>query len=207
MTKGAATRTTILDLAVAEASSHGLEGLSIGPLAEKAGMSKSGLFAHFGSKENLQLAVLEHGVERFVSEVMAPAFRQPRGEPRVRALFDNWLVWVQGKYREGREVHCGPGGCIFIGAAFEFDDRPGVIRDRVAGYQKQWMEALARACRIAIEEGHFRQDLEPEQFAHDFYSIILAHHHFQRLIADPRSDEHARTAFERLLADARSRDA
>lgn len=203
MTKGATTRTTILDLAVAEASLHGLEGLSIGPLAERAGMSKSGLFAHFGSKENLQLAVLEHGVERFVAEVIGPALRRPRGEPRVRALFDNWLVWVQGKYGEGRDM---PGGCVFIGAAFEFDDRPGVIRDQVVGYQKKWMETLARACRIAIEEGHFRRDLEPEQFAHDFYSIILAHHHFQRLIADPRSNEHARTAFGRLLADARGRD-
>ncbi|MGH9381162.1 MAG: TetR/AcrR family transcriptional regulator [Thermoanaerobaculia bacterium] len=203
MTKGEVTRTAILDLALDEASLHGLAGLSIGPLADLADMSKSGLFAHFGSKRNLQLAVLEHGVERFVAEVMAPAFRRPRGEPRVRALFDNWLAWVQGRSGQRRDLS---GGCVFIGAATEFDDLPGPIHDRVSEYQKEWMEALARACRLAIEEGHFRSDLEPEQFAHDFYSIILAHHHFQRLIADPRSAERARIAFERLMADARSRN-
>ncbi len=193
------TRSQILDRAVAAASETGLEALSIGSLAGGVGMSKSGLFAHFGSKENLQLAVLEEGVERFTRQVLAPALKQPRGEPRVRALFDNWLEWEAGK-RSGM-----PGGCVFIMAASEFDDRPGPVRDRLVAYLDEWMEALKRAARLAVEVSHFRSDLDVEQFAHDFYAIILAHHHFARLLRDERSAVRARHAFERLLADARAR--
>lgn len=195
MSKGADTRTTILDRGLAAASRLGLEGLSIGQLADDVGMSKSGLFAHFGSKEDLQLRVLEHGVERFVAQVMAPAFRRPRGEPRIRALFDNWLQWVHGD--------AVPGGCVFIAAANEYDDRPGALRDRVSQYQSDWMQALATAARLAVEAGHFRSDLDCDQFAHEFYAIILAHQHFSRLMQDPGADARAAAAFERLLADAR----
>jgi AcrR family transcriptional regulator len=195
MPRGDATRSEILDRALAQASETGLEALSIGTLADAVGMSKSGLFAHFGSKENLQLAVLEEGVERFARQVLAPAVKEPRGEPRVRALFERWLDWERG----GRAL---PGGCVFIMAASEFDDRPGVVRDRLVGYLEEWMDNLERAARLAVEAGHFRADLDVAQFAHDFYAIILAHHHFSRLLRDRRATARARAAFERLIAGA-----
>jgi AcrR family transcriptional regulator len=197
MVRGDTTRSEILDRALAAASETGLEALSIGVLADTVGMSKSGLFAHFGSKENLQLAVLEEGVERFARQVLAPAFKAARGEPRVRALFERWLDWEKG----GRAL---PGGCVFIMAASEFDDRPGAVRERLVGYLEEWMENLERAARLAVEAGHFRRDLDVAQFAHDFYAIILAHHHFSRLLRHARSTARARHAFERLLADARA---
>lgn len=196
MARGDATRSEILGHALATASETGLEALSIGALAEAVGMSKSGLFAHFGSKENLQLAVLEEGVERFARQVLAPAFKEPRGEPRVRALFERWLDWEKG----GRAL---PGGCVFIMAASEFDDRPGPVRERLVGYLEEWMANLERAAHLAVEAGHFRRDLDIGQFAHDFYAIILAHHHFNRLVRDARSTDRASRAFERLVADAR----
>jgi len=197
MARGEATRAQILDRALAAASETGLEALSIGTLAEEVGMSKSGLFAHFGSKEKLQLAVLEEGVERFARQVLAPAFKEPRGEPRIRALFERWLDWERG----GRSL---PGGCVFIMAASEFDDRPGPVRERLVAYLEDWLENLERAARLAVEAGHFRRDVDVAQFAHDFYAIILAHHHFSRLLRHARSAARARRAFERLLDGARA---
>jgi AcrR family transcriptional regulator len=195
MTKGADTRSTILDRALATASWMGLEGLTIGALAREVGLSKSGLFAHFQSKEQLQLEVLETAVARFIETVIAPALREPRGEPRIRALFERWLAWEQATFQ--------PGGCIFIATANELDDRPGPLRDRLAGYQRDWLEALATAAGIAIAEGHFREELDPRQFAYDLYAVILAFHHFSRLLCDPAAESRARRAFERLLASCR----
>ena len=126
--KGERTRAAILDHALAAASERGLEGLSIGGLAKEAGLSKSGLFAHFSSKENLQIQVLETAVHRFVETVISPALRERRGIPRIRALFDNWLGW-------DRDAGL-PGGCIFISTANELDDRPGPVRDRLVAYQR-----------------------------------------------------------------------
>ncbi len=191
MSKREATHELILDKALAMASALGLEGLSIGGVAREAGLSKSGLFAHFKSKQDLQLQVLESAVERFIETVVAPALRRPRGEPRVRALFDNWMAW------EGSSTM--PGGCPFIAAAVELDDRPGRLRDYLAASQRDWMDALATAARIAALEGHFRPDLDGRQFAYELYSIILAFHHFQRLLRDPRSRERAHQAFEDLI--------
>ena len=148
MTKGEETRAAILDQAVTMATRIGLEGLSIGSLAGETGMSKSGLFAHFESKQNLQLAVLQTSVDRFISQVVAPALGEARGLPRVRALFENWLAWSNDPGR--------PGGCFFIAAANELDDRPGPLRDRLVAYQRDWLEALATAARIAVEESHLR---------------------------------------------------
>ncbi len=174
----------------------GLSALSIGGLARKVELSKSGLFAHFSSKQDLQLQVLSTARQHFVDEVMAPALRQSRGEPRVRALFERWLAWSQAEYL--------PGGCIFLSVANELDDQPGPLHDYLVQNQKDWLDSLATAARIAVEEGHFRADLEPDQFAYDFHSIILAYHHIDRLIGDPQASGRCRNAFERLIDRSRA---
>jgi AcrR family transcriptional regulator len=197
LSKGESTRRLILDHGLATASLVGLDGLSLGEMARQVGMSKSGLFAHFESKENLQLQVLETAVTRFVDSVVAPALRRPRGEPRVRALFQNWLAWSVSDWM--------PGGCVFIATANELDDRPGLLRDRLVASQRDWLSALAAAAHIAVEEGHFRPDLDTEQFAYEMYSIALACHHFHRLLRDPTAFERAASAFDRLVNDSRSR--
>lgn len=196
MSKGLQTREAILETALAEASTVGLSALSIGDLARQVGMSKSGLFAHFESKENLQLEVLKAATTQYIDLVIAPSFRHPRGEPRVRALFENWFDWSSRSNL--------PGGCLFIAAASEFDDQPGPLRDYLASSQRDWLETLAQAVRIAVEEGHFRPDVDPRQFAHDLYSIILAYHHFSRLLRFGDARERALASFERLIQSARS---
>lgn len=197
MGKGEKTRATILEMALADASERGLEGLSIGGLAERAHMSKSGLFAHFGSKDELQLAVLAEAVERFVELVIAPALKEPRGEPRFRALFERWLLWARQDFQ--------PGGCIFLAAAVELDDRPGPARDRLVASQRDWLDVLANAARIAVEEGHFRRDLDVAQLAFEMYAMAQGFHQLERLMRDPRAEARARTAFERLVCDARAK--
>lgn len=196
MGKGAETRERILDQAVRLASRDGLEGLTIGTLSSELGLSKSGLFAHFGSKDELQLQVLQAAVHRFEHEVIRPALAEPRGEPRVRALFDRWIAWVNGQDM--------PGGCLLIAASAELDDRPGPLREFLVQSHRARVAALAKAARIAIEAGHFRPDLEPEQFAFDFYAITLGYHDSRRLLRDPHAEARARHAFERLLADCRA---
>lgn len=196
MSKGAETREAILQTALATASRSGLSALSIGELARAVGMSKSGLFAHFESKENLQLEVLRAASSQYVDLVVAPALRHQRGEPRVRALFTNWFEWSSNSTL--------PGGCLFIAAASEFDDQPGPIREFLVSSQRDWLAALTQAARIAIEEGHFRRDLDCEQFAHDLYSVILAYHHFSRLLRTPDARDRALSAFEQLVRAARA---
>ena len=195
MGKGEDTRREILDHAVGLASQVGLEGLSIGRLAEDLELSKSGLFAHFRSKEALQIDVLQHASERFVLGVIRPALKSPRGEPRLRALFTLWLEWARGRPL--------PGGCLFVAAATELDDKAGPVRDQLVRTQREWLGFLAGATRIAIEEGHFRKDTDPEQLAHDLYGIMLAWNHAARLLDDKKADARARTAFENLLATVR----
>lgn len=174
----------------------GLEGLSIGRLATELRLSKSGLFAHFRSKEALQIQVLDAAAERFVEEVVKPAVRQPRGEPRVVALFDRWIAWTKD--------NSGPGGCLFVAAAAELDDRPGPVRDRLVALQKGWLEMIAIVFRAGVAEGRFLSDADPDQFAYDLYSVMLGYHHAWRLMRDPRAEERARAAFERLLASVRT---
>lgn len=195
MSKGGDTRESILETALAMASQIGLEGLSIGALAGAVGMSKSGVYAHFESKEALQLQILETAVERFIHTVIVPALQEPRGEPRIRSFFHRWLAWSESKYL--------PGGCLFIASANELDDNPGPLRDRLVAAQQDWLGALSTAARIAVEEGHFRSDLDPAQFAYDFYSVILAYHHFSRLLRDPDSRERVTRAFEELIGLSR----
>jgi AcrR family transcriptional regulator len=194
-TKGQTTRHAILDHAVRLATQTGLEGLTIGRLAAEMGLSKSGLFAHFRSKEALQIQVLDAAAERFVDEVVRPALRAPRGEPRLRAMFDRWLAWTKS--------NSGPGGCLFVAAAAELDDKPGAVRERLVALQRSWLEILGIVYRTGVEERHSRADVEPEQFAHDVYSVMLGYHHAERLLRDPRADARANTAFGSLLASVR----
>jgi AcrR family transcriptional regulator len=194
--KGELTRQAILERAVALASRQGLEGLSIGRLAKELDLSKSGLFAHFRSKEALQVQALDYAASRFVDAVIRPALAAPRGESRVRVLFDGWLQWDGS-----RPV---PGGCLFVAAATELDDRPGVVRDHLVRMQRDWFESLATCFRAGIQEGHFRVDADAEQFAHDLYGIMLAYHHAARLMRDPAAGPRARAAFESLLTSVRT---
>jgi AcrR family transcriptional regulator len=196
MGKGDETRTAVLDQAVEVARRVGLSGLTIGSLAEQAQLSKSGLFGHFRSKVALQLQVLDHARARFEESVAQPALRTPRGEPRVRELFDRWLRW-----------DALPGGCPFVAASTEFDDRPGAVRDRLVRDQRDMFDMIATIFRTGIAEGHFRDDADPEQFAQDFYGVMLACHHTGRLLGDTQAEIRARRAFEALLSAARTLDA
>jgi AcrR family transcriptional regulator len=195
-TKGEQTRDAILEGALKLASRVGLEGLSIGMLAEELELSKSGLFAHFGSKESLQLRMIEYAAERFSELVVRPALATTaRGEPRLQALFDAFLRWPESIQQ--------PGGCVFIAAAVEFDDRPGPVRDRLRAYWKERLAFFAGAVRRAIDAGHFRRDVDPEQFAFQVDGIVIASHFASRLLGDAKAGAHARAAFEALVAAAR----
>lgn len=196
MSKGNQTRDAILDIALAKASQVGLGALSIGELAREAGMSKSGLFAHFASKENLQLEVMKSAAQRFIDHVVTPAFRAPRGEPRVRALFQGWFEWSKDSKL--------PGGCLFIAAATELDDQPGPLRDFLVDSQRDLLATFAQAAKIAIDEGHFRNGLDSEQFARRVYSIILAYHHFSRLLRMDNAEAQARNEFDTLVDESRA---
>jgi AcrR family transcriptional regulator len=188
MSKGESTRSSILHRALDLASEIGLEALSLGGLAKRVGMSKSGIYAHFESKEELQRQVLDATAARFIDVVVLPALKQPRGLPRVEALFAGWLRWSTAEL---------PGGCPFIAAATEFDDRPGPVRDTLVAHLRDVTGMVARAARISVEEGHFRKDLDVDQFAFEVWGLLLAHHHFCRLM---RKDD-ARTRAGRAFAD------
>ena len=195
MRKGADTRYAILTHATGLASQVGLTGLTIGALADHLQLSKSGVFAHFRSKEALQIQVLEHAAASFVKAVVRPALQRPRGEPRMRALFERWLEWEQAEAL--------PGGCVFVAAASELDDRPGPVRDRLVELQRQWLQVIATSVRKAVAAGQFHADADAEQFAQDLYGVMLAFHHQARLMGDVGAETRARRAFETLLASAR----
>lgn len=195
VSKGDETRAAILEQALDQSTEVGLEGLSVGTLARRVGMSKSGLYAHFDSKEDLQCQVLDTAAERFVDLVVRPALERPRGRPRVEAFFELWLAWSSSGLT---------GGCPFVAAATEFDDRPGPVRDTLAGHLRALTATIARAATIAVEEGHFRSRLDTERFAFDVWAIVLAYHHYARLLDDPAARGRAVTAFETLV-DAASR--
>jgi AcrR family transcriptional regulator len=198
MSKGEETRSAVLRQAIALASELGLEGVTIGLLAERAGLSKSGLFAHFKSKEALQVAILDEASALFVAQVIAPALKKPRGEPRVRALFDGWLRWSHAAIM--------PGGCVFVQAMVELDDRPGPARDRLVATQRDWMDVLATACRIAKDEGHFKKAADPAQLAHEMVALAYGHHLIARTLRDDAAEARTRRAFERILDHARKAD-
>ena len=193
MSKGEETRQAIVDQALDLVSTVGLDKLTIGSLANATGMSKSGLFAHFKSKEQLQLQVLQHARERYTEVVALPAFKAPRGEARLRAIFDRTL-------REWEDAL--PGGCIFHAVAAELDDQPGPARDYLVEAMTEQRKMFARSAEMAIETGEFRSDLDVDQFVYELSSITGAYHHFGRLLGDPKADQYARRAFESLLARA-----
>lgn len=191
MVKGRQTRAAIVDAALALASHMGLEGLSIGALAEVTGMSKSGVFAHFGSREELQISVVREYHARFEEEVFRPALEAERGLPRLRALFDRWLR------RVSKEIDSG---CIYISGAVEFDDRPGPVRDALVAMVGTWQDALDRAIRAAVDAGHLRGDTDREQLLFEIHGLVLALHHDARFLRHARAESHARAAFERVVA-------
>lgn len=190
VTKGAATRELILDRAYGLACRSGLEGLSIGGLALEVGMSKSGVFAHFGSREELQLAVLDHAGERFFAHVLVPALRAPRGVARLRAVMERWFDWVR---------HKDDGGCIFLAAAAEYDDRPGALRDLVIAHLDRWRAELARAVGLAIEAGELDAAADVEQLAFELYALALVVHHDAGLHGYGTAHARGMQAFERLV--------
>lgn len=188
--KGAATRDAILARAYLLACVQGLDGLTIGGLAEQVGMSKSGVFAHFGSREDLQLATLDTAGERFIQHVLVPALKAPRGLQRLRAIIANWFDWVR---------HSDDGGCLFLAAASEFDDRPGPVRDRLMRHEADWRDQLARAAQLAIDNGELAADTEPAQLAFELYGLALALHHDAGLTGYAAAAERSQRAFERLI--------
>jgi AcrR family transcriptional regulator len=199
MSKGSETRREIVDRALSLASEVGLESLSLGHLAADVKLSKSGLFAHFKSKEALQLEVLQRAIDRFVGEVVVPALAKPRGEPRVTALFERYLAWISGSERKG--------SCFFIALSQEYDDRPGPVRDLLVKSQRDWQTTVARAALIAVDQGHFRADLDAEQFAYELVGIGMAFQQLYKLLDHPKAEQRARTAFRALVARSRRPDA
>jgi AcrR family transcriptional regulator len=189
--KGQQTRAAILDAALGLASHMGLEGLSIGALAEVTRMSKSGVFAHFGSREELQISVVREYHAKFEEEVFHPAMREPRGLPRLRALFDRWVRRVSVEIDSG---------CIYISGAVEFDDRPGPVRDALVTMVQTWQDALERAIGMAIEAGHLKADTDPAQVLFEVHGLILALHHDARFLRHPGAVERARAAFDHVLS-------
>ena len=188
--KGQQTRAAILDAALGLASHMGLEGLSIGALAEMMQMSKSGVFAHFGSREELQISVIREYHARFEDEVFFPSIREPRGLPRLRSLFERWVRRVSLELDSG---------CIYISGAVEFDDRPGPVRDALALMVRTWHGALERAIRGAIEAGHLQPDVDAGQLLFEIHGLILALHHDARFLRNEGVLERARAGFDRLI--------
>lgn len=194
MRKGEATREKILDVAFRLAARDGLEGLSLADLAASLGVSKSGLFAHFSSKEELQVETLKTAAARFEDAVLRPAFKRQRGLPRLRHLFELWLRWATDPSL--------PGGCLILSAATELDDREGKPREFLVAAERLLLASLARSASLAVEAGHLRRELDCEQLAFELVGIMLVYNQSRRLLRDPKAEKRARAAFERLLASA-----
>jgi AcrR family transcriptional regulator len=189
--KGERTRQSILERAVDVASLEGLEGLTIGRLAVELGMSKSGLFAHFGSKEDLQLATIEAASQRYIREIFTPALLEPRGYPRLMAICNSWLSYIR------RGVF--PGGCFFAAASFEFDSRPGPVRDRVRRLMDDWIGALERAIRMAQDEGHLDPEVDPSDLAFELNALFFGANFAFYLRGDEQATQRAERAVRARL--------
>lgn len=195
MRKGEMTRAAILDVALDLASRDGLEGLTIGLLADRMNMSKSGVFAHFGSREDLQLEVLKLYHRRFEQEVFYPSIKEPRGLPRLRTMFAHWVKRVSVEIASG---------CIYISGAVEYDDRPGPIREALVTMVGAWQGALLRATQQAIECGHLKAETDAQQLVYEMYGLILAVHHDARFLRIPGAVERATVGFNRLVESYQS---
>jgi AcrR family transcriptional regulator len=188
--KGIVTRELILARAYELAREEGLEGLSIGTVARSAGMSKSGMFAHFGSREQLQRALLESVAARFLEFVKTPALRETRGMPRLRKIIERWCEWSR--------IH--QSGCVLLSAAVEYDGRrDGAIREHVLRQQADWRDQLRRAIQLAIDVGHLRTDTETTQLAFEIYSLMLGLHHDSGLFGYEEARLRTERAIERLF--------
>ena len=190
-TKGEETRAQILAAAIDQASSGGFESLTIGTLAEKTGMSKSGLFAHFGSKLDLQLAALDESARQFTEGVFMPALKAPRGVRRLRALIENWISWPQRASL--------PGGCPIDAASREYQHQPGPMRDAVVERQRHLDAALGRAVQLAVETGELAASTDTRQFAFEFLGIIFVFYRYEMGLGADEARKRARTAFENLV--------
>lgn len=188
--KGDATRAVILDAALRLAGTSGIDALTIGVLAQLTSMSKSGVFAHFGSREDLQIAVVQEYHQRFQRDVFEPAMAQPRGLARLQALIDNWMRLATHEIAQG---------CIYMSGAFEYDDRPGPVRDALAQSLTTWRHALVRACRQAIEQDQMRSDIDAEQLVFELMGLMLALHHDARFLKRPDALERASHGMSRLI--------
>jgi AcrR family transcriptional regulator len=190
--RGSETRRRILDEAFSVATSEGLEGLTIGRLSTALGMSKAGVFAHFGSKEELQLATVDVARDRWIDEIVRPAIREPRGLPRLMAMCERWM-----EYATRRD-----GGCFFAAASAEFDGRPGPVRDRIAGSMGDWMQTMVRSIGLAMVEGHLRDDTDPAQLAFEIHGLELGANWARQLLGDDRATDRAITGVRARLIGA-----
>jgi AcrR family transcriptional regulator len=191
MIKGEKTKDTILKIGWEMAGRLGLECVTIGTLAEKAKMSKSGLFAHFQSKENLQIAILEFAASDFREKVIIPALKTERGIPRIKALVNNWIKW-------GSPLS---GNCIFVITGTEFSARPGKVRDYLMKHQDEWIDCLQRIAQSAIKAGDFRDNIDCQQFAFDLYSLLLGFHYYDKLLHNGKTKQKQELALKRVLDD------
>lgn len=189
MTKGKDTKNMVLEIGLDMASQLGLECVTIGNLAKATNLSKSGLFAHFQSKENLQIEILNYAARLFSEGVIIPALKTKAGIPRIRALVDNWIQWTS-------EL---TGGCIFVSASADFSDRPGRVRDILLNQQKDWIDCLKRIAQSAVVVGDFRKDIDDDQFAFDLYSLLLGFHLYFNLLDDAEIRNRHETALTRIL--------
>ena len=190
----ATTRERILDQGLALMSQAGLEGVTLGVLAEQVGMSKSGLFAHFRSKEEVQIRLLEHTAVVGAAYIIVPSMKEPEGLPRLKALVKHWFGWAP---RAGL-----PGGCPVAAGMFEFDDVEGPVRDKIVEMEAEWRGLLTKTVADASSLGHLRSDLDAAQFVWELCGIYLSHHAAQRFLKSPDADRRAQTAFAALLERA-----
>lgn len=194
MTKGEDTRNTILKTGLDMASRLGLECVTIGALAKTTKMSKSGLFAHFASKENLQMEILRYAGNKFGESVVIPALRIHAGIPRIKELVDKWIKWSSSL----------TGGCIFVSASTEFADRPGKVRNLLLRQQEEWIDSMKKMAQSAVRVGDFRNDSDCEQFAFELYSLLLGFHLYYKLLNKAETKHRQEAALERLFDDYRS---
>jgi AcrR family transcriptional regulator len=195
MRKGEQTRAAILDVALELASRNGLEGLTIGLLADRMNMSKSGVFAHFGSREDLQMEVLKLYHHRFEQEVFFPSVKEARGLPRLESMFARWVKRVSVEIASG---------CIYISGAVEYDDRPGPIRESLVAMVRAWQGALLRAVQQSVDAGDLKEGTDPQQLVYEMYGLILALHHDARFLRVPGALERANRGFARLIENYRN---
>lgn len=195
VSKGEETRNAILKAALKHASTEGFEAITIGSLAEQTGMSKSGLFAHFGSKEELQIATLDEAIRRFNEVTTLPALSAPRGLKRLTAMCDNWIVWT---------TRCDLTACPMMTAMTEFDDKPGAVRDALLQHMQRMQDSLVKSIQMTIDTGEFAADTDPEQMAFELFGILASCYRSRNLFRDKQANVRAKKAFDRLFLSARA---